>query len=244
MGRDKSTASESPGGKYGGQVVIGGRVGLRRVGPDGLLTFGLSNLVIVLTAGLSWLALWARMHLWVRSLNCPGRAPWIIVLGQQLQESCPGPGYRLRLLRALRLLRRDSEARVLLLGGYTSPEGPSESAAGAAFLRRRGIPASRIFCEEDSRHTLENLKNARDLLAQRLGGRLPSCVLVTSRFHLPRAVAIARGVGLEVCPCPAEHSPRVPQLRLAREIWMLHWYHTGRLFARLIRHQGMLDRIS
>lgn len=224
--------------------MTGGRVGLRRVGPDGLLTFGLSNLVIVLTAGLSWLLLWGRMQVWLRRVHCPGRAPWIIVLGQQLENGGPGADYRLRLLRALRLLRQAPEARVLLLGGHTSPEGPSESAAGAAFLRQRGVPAARIQCEEASRHTLENLQNARDMLAVRGGETLPRCVLVTSRFHLPRAVAIARGVGLEVRPCPAERSLRLPQLRLAREIWMLHWYHTGRLFARLIRHQGMLDRIS
>lgn len=220
------------------------RVGLGGIGPDGLATFALSNLIILATGGLTWLALWLHTLRWSRRLRCRGGGSCILVLGQQLESGAPGRGYRLRLLRALRLARRDPEARVLLLGGQTSPDAPSEAAAGAEFLRRRGMPADRIQTEDASRHTLENLRNARDLLAaQPQRGDVP-LVLITSRFHLARAVAMARGMGLRVRPCPAEISPRVSAARLARECWMLHWYHVGRGFARLIRHRGMLERIS
>ncbi|WP_017940630.1 MULTISPECIES: YdcF family protein [unclassified Thioalkalivibrio] len=219
------------------------RVGLRRIGPDGLATFALSNLLILATGGLSWLLLWTHALRWSRRLRCPGRGRCILVLGQQLEAGVPGPGYRLRLLRAARLARRNPEARILVLGGQTSPEGPTEAAAGAAFLRRRGIASERIQTEDASRHTLENLRNARDLLAREPHDDEP-LVLITSRFHLARSAAMARGMGLHVCPCPAELGSRVSAARLAREAWMLHWYHVGRGFARLIRHRGMLERIS
>lgn len=220
------------------------RVGLGRIGPDGLATFALSNLIILATGGLSWLVLWLYTVHWSRRRRCPGRGDCILVLGQQLESGAPGPGYRLRLLRAVRLARRNPDARILVLGGQTSPGAPSEAAAGAAFLQHHGIAATRIRTEDASRHTLENLRNARDLLTATAEAGDAPLVLVTSRFHLARAVAIARGMGLRVCPCPAEPGSTVSAARLARECWMLHWYHTGRTLARLIRHRGMLERIT
>ncbi len=220
------------------------RVGLERIGPDGLATFALSNLIILATGGLSWLALWLYSVHWSRRLRCQGSGACILVLGQQLESGRPGRGYRLRLLRALRLARREPGAHVLILGGKTSPDAPSEAAAGAEFLRRRGLPVERILTEDASRHTLENLRNARDLLEARARPSAAPMVLVSSRFHLARAVAMARGMGLAVRPCPAEIGSRVSAARMARECWMLHWYHTGRTLARLIRHGGMLERIT
>ncbi|WP_038051723.1 YdcF family protein [Thioalkalivibrio sp. ALJ1] len=219
------------------------RVGLRRIGPDGLATFALSNLLILATGGLSWLLLWGYTLRWSRSLRCPGRGHCILVLGQQLVAGVPGPGYRLRLLRAVRLARRNPQARILVLGGQTSERGPTEATAGAEFLQQYGIAPERIQTEDASLHTLENLRNARDLLVGQQDVDEP-LVLVTSRFHLARAVAIARGVGLQVCPCPAETGAQVSAARLAREAWILHWYHVGRGFARLIRHRGILERIT
>ncbi|WP_024326005.1 YdcF family protein [Thioalkalivibrio sp. AKL19] len=223
------------------------RIKLSGIGPDGLATFALSNLIILATGGLSWLVLWLYTLYWSRQLRCPGSGDCILVLGQQLEAGAPGPGYRLRLLRAVRLARRNPAARILVLGGQTSAGAPSEAAAGAAFLQRHGVAAARIRTEDASRHTLENLRNARDLLTETPETPEASdapMVLVTSRFHLARAVAMARGMGLQVCPCPAEPGSTVSAARLARECWMLHWYHTGRTLARLIRHRGMLERIT
>lgn len=223
------------------------RVTLERVGGDGLAMFALSQAVILLTLGVSLLLAW-------HSVRRAAHAPWrprevgtVLVAGMQLEEGQPPPGYRLRLLRALRLLRRNPQARVLLLGGQTSAQGPSEAAAGAGFLRARGVAAARIRIEDRSTHTLENLRHARDLLHEEetTGGEAAPVVLVTSRYHLARAMAIAHGLGMSLQPCPAE--PGLAATRgavLWREAWLLHWYHTGHAFARLFRRQGMLERIT
>ena len=223
------------------------RVSPARVGLDGLVTLALSLLVILLTAGLTLLLVFLRVRDLARHATCPGRADCLLVLGVQLEDGRPGRDYRRRLLRALQLARRNPQARIWVLGGQTSASGPSEAAAGAAWLHEHGLAATRIRCEDQSRHTLENLRHARDLIARDPGGCDGELVLITSRFHLARAVGLARGLGLSVRPCPAERCGRAGARRpgvLLREAVLLHWYHTGRRFARLIRHRGMLERIS
>ena len=223
------------------------RVTLGRVGLDGLAMFALSQLVTVATLGLSLLAVWWQVRRVARGACRPQVVETVLVAGMQLDAQCLPPGYRLRLLRALRLLRRHPQARVLVLGGQTSAQGPSEAAAGAEFLRERGVPNARIRIEDRSTHTLENLRHARDLLhEENAGGEAPPpAVLVTNRYHLARALAIARGLGLQLQPCPAEPGrggARGPVLW--REAWLLHWYHTGHAFARAFRRRGMLRRIT
>ncbi|WP_018870249.1 YdcF family protein [Thioalkalivibrio sp. ALgr3] len=222
------------------------RVTLGRVGADGLAMFALSQVVILATLGVSLLLAWHGVRRTAHAPCRPRAVETVLVAGMQLEEGHPTPGYRLRLLRALRLLRRHPQARVLLLGGQTAAQGPSEAAAGAAFLRERGVANARIRIEDRSTHTLENLRHARDLMREESAGSDdPPAVLVTSRYHLARALAIARGLGLHLQPCPAEpgrHAARGAVLW--REAWLLHWYHTGRVFARVFRRRGMLRRIT
>jgi len=220
------------------------RVTLAGIGLDGLAMFALSHGVILATAGLSLGAM--CVHVWrvARRSEVPRQADRLLVLGMQLEDGAPGRDYRLRLLRACRLARRRPGVRVMILGGHTDPQGPSEAWAGARFLEARGIEPRRVQLEDASRHTLENLVEARALLSGEDGQRV---VLVTSRYHLARSLAMARSLDMDLVPCPAE--PGWPLglgdvFRLLHEAWLLHWYHTGRVFARLINHRGMLSRIS
>ncbi|MGM0552783.1 MAG: YdcF family protein [Pseudomonadota bacterium] len=218
-----------------------------RVGWDGLATLALSLLVILLTGGATLLLVFLQVRHLARHATCPECADCLLVLGVRLEDGRPGRDYRRRLLRALQLARRNPQARIWILGGQTSASGPSEAAAGAVWLREHGVAETRICCEDQSRHTLENLRHARDLMAGDPGGCDGELVLITSRFHLARAVGLARGLGLLVRPCPAERCGRAGTCRpgvLVREAVLLHWYHTGLRFARLIRHRGMLERIS
>ncbi len=218
----------------------GGR-GLRDpIGPDGFAMLALSCGVILASGGLAWLAalghvLWRGWH--TPSVLPAGHVPvqHVIVLGLRLDaQGAPSTRYRQRLDRARGL----PVETLILLGGQTRPDTPSESAAGRDWLLAQGETPGRIRIEEYSRHTLENLRCYRADY-----GAAPA-VLVTSRYHLARASAMAQGLGLALIPCAAEPRRAVPPGLAAKEAFLLTWFVVGRGFARWSGNTRMLGRVS
>ncbi len=109
-----------------------------------------------------------------------------------------------RFVETLRLLQAYPEARVLVSGGDGSFSGryAGDAAVSAAFFGAYGISPARLIQEEASRTTFENVENTRDLL-RRHG--LDGCLLVTSAFHMPRAVGLFRKAGLSAVPWPTDY---------------------------------------
>ena len=64
-----------------------------------------------------------------------------------------------------------------------------------------GIPTTRVIIEERSRSTHENAVFAKELIRP---GPSQNWVLVTSAFHMPRAVAAFRAVDWSVIPYPVD----------------------------------------
>lgn len=63
----------------------------------------------------------------------------------------------------------------------------------AGLLRSAGVPPEAILPEAHSTNTRENIRFARDLLALRGESDV---VIVSDAYHLPRALVIARRLGL------------------------------------------------
>lgn len=218
------------------------RIRLSSIGADGIKMLLISILTIAATAGLSLLAV--QYHVWrvaartgVSARNCRQ----LLVLGLQLQQGRCSEGFRQRLQRARHLLESGAGEAVYILGGVTSPGAPSEAAAGREYLLSQGCDGDRLFLEERSRHTLENLQHIRELLGEEL-----DFTLITSRYHLARSAAMARGMGLLPHLCAAEEAlhlnPRIVG-RLISESFLLHWYYSGLYWARLVGDRQSLDRI-
>jgi uncharacterized SAM-binding protein YcdF (DUF218 family) len=214
------------------------------IGPDGLGMLALSVALMLLSLGVTLLL--ASGHvLWIalRTPHVVAAGASIVVLGMRLNKAGePTRHYRARLDRARALWLRG--CRIVVLGGATSPGAISEADAGAAYLRARGVPADRLDTEARSRHTLENLLRYRE--------RFPIApaeqpLLVTSRFHLARTSLLAAGLGIAHTCCAAEDS-RLPALgdlpRMLVEALLIHWYVTGRSFARLTGNKRMTARIT
>jgi uncharacterized SAM-binding protein YcdF (DUF218 family) len=107
-----------------------------------------------------------------------------------------------------------------------------------------GLPADTLLIEEQSLHTLDNLRHARGLLDEDWA---QSVVMVTSRYHLARSRTLARGLGLHPIVCAAEDRLRLDPLtlwRLVLETGYLHWYEVGRLWSRWTRNRHSLARIT
>lgn len=217
---------------------------LRSLGADGAGTLALACLILLASGGLTLLPSVRRvMRTAWRTPVTAGEPAVVAVFGKRLRADRPDPEYRQRLERAGALYRAGMAERILLLGGVTGDARVSEAAAGADYLRRQGVSSSDLHLEDRSRHTLENLAHARDLLAETPGPLL----LVTNRYHLARCSTLADGFGIEHDLCAAEDrltwSAGLP-LRLAGEAFYLHWYWVGKGWSHLTRNRKSLARIS
>jgi len=205
----------------------------------------LSNLLLLLSAGLTCFCVLCRILLLARRRWPESVATdWIVVPGHALHDGQPSREFRLRLRRAMRILQRIPRSRLLILGGRAPGQPISEALAGARYLEALGVPGDRLVLEEYSQNTLENFQHALSWLSQRGSKEL---VLVTSRYHLARACAMAGNLGLSVRGYPADLKLRwCPQLavRLVWEAYLLHWYYTGFWFARLSQNRAMLRRVQ
>lgn len=212
---------------------------------DGLFTLLLSNAVIVVTGGVFFLLQLQRVVNTARRVTIRSRpASLLLVLGMRLRGGEVRKDYARRLDRALALYGEHPGSRILVLGGSPDGRTVTEADRGKAYLVSRGIDPDHILLEDASRHTLENLFNARRVLA---AGAYERVTLISSRYHLARCQMIAAGLGLhpELCAAEDRFSPTAGLIpRLFLEAYYLHWYQTGAVWSRLVRSHGSLARIS
>lgn len=175
----------------------------KQIGYDGIATFLLSLIIIILTAGLSYFySLWKTYS---TAKNSPSYIPdtdVLLVLGMRLKKNNINNLYQLRLDKAAELLASHPDLRVIILGGLTGNATITEAQAGKNYLIKRGIDPARILSEHQSRHTLANLKSAKKFIKEL---NVNNIALLTNRFHLYRALILARGFQLSPTPCAAEN---------------------------------------
>ena len=109
-----------------------------------------------------------------------------------------------RMMALADLARRYPQARVVFSGGSSdiAPSGKvSESDVVRQVLPQLGIDPSRVMFEGQSRNTAENARLSRDLVQPKPGERW---LLVTSAFHMPRAVGCFRAAGFPVTAYPVD----------------------------------------
>jgi uncharacterized SAM-binding protein YcdF (DUF218 family) len=132
----------------------------------------------------------------------------IVVLGGSIAPAdpprYPEPGLvggSDRLWKAARLYHRGIAPRIIVTGGMWSGEGQapvSEAAAMKLFLRDLGVPDSAIVEEGKALNTLENIAFVRQIVGDK------PVALVTSSYHMPRSIRIARRGGLNASAFPSE----------------------------------------
>lgn len=116
-----------------------------------------------------------------------------------------------RLETALDYLEEDPDILVVVSGGQGSNEPVSEAACMAGWLEENGISEDRIFQEDQSSNTKENLIFSKDLLAREGIDVGETDVLVVSNgFHLTRARMLAERAGYDsvsTLAAPSSHLP-------------------------------------
>jgi uncharacterized SAM-binding protein YcdF (DUF218 family) len=120
----------------------------------------------------------------------------VIVLGSGIRGAKIPVMLQRRLEWALAYARKNPRAVIVVTGGKGYGEAIPEAEAMRRYLLAQGIAAGRILIEDRSRNTYENLGNARTILATHFGGRPYAVAMVTSDFHMFRALGIAKRYGI------------------------------------------------
>jgi uncharacterized SAM-binding protein YcdF (DUF218 family) len=143
----------------------------------------------------------------------PGEAPppalaacrYVVVLGGGHEDSKVrpalsrlSPSARARLAESLRLLQLLPAAKLVVSGpgdngGLTHAQVLADAAASL------GVARTRILMIDDARDTEEEAVRLHELF-----GKAPLAV-VTSAWHMPRAMALCTAQGLNVLPCPTDY---------------------------------------
>lgn len=171
-----------------------------------LLLFGYSPLGNVLM-----LSLTERFPKW----QDDGRAPdGIVVLGGAIDSDSSVARGSLevnsageRVTAMLELARRYPQARIVFTGGSGSliEKSVSEAPVAGELLRRFGVASERVTLETESRNTDENAVFTARLVAPKPGERW---LLVTSAWHMPRAIGAFRRAGFDVEAYPVDWRTR------------------------------------
>ena len=169
-----------------------------------------------------WRALWLLFALWVVSVAVfwrhlaqvgvqPEAAPpvqAIVVLGSGTQNGHPRPLLAARLDTAAVLAKRQPQAIIAVCGGVDWGETESEAVVMARYLQQKhGIAFERMVLEGESTSTELNLQLSRPLLQARGVAASAPTAIVTSDFHLMRAMGIARQQGLTAVTPVAAPTP-------------------------------------
>ncbi len=135
----------------------------------------------------------------------------VVVLGGALEPAYVWQGHNQpalndaaeRMTEAVHLLQQEPHLRLLFTGGEGElfADGASEAERAKIFFERMGVDRQRVRYESASHTTYENA-----VLSARLPGVNPAqpWLLLTSAWHMPRALATFRKAGWSVTPYPVD----------------------------------------
>ena len=131
-----------------------------------------------------------------RQNNLPpvGEYDAIIVLGAQVKpDGTPSLQLQWRIDAAAKAWK-DRSSLVVVCGAQGSNEPAPEAHVMRDELIKQGVPAEMILMDDKSFNTRQNIQHAVELLE---GRDVQRVLVVTSDYHLPRAMAIAEDAGLD-----------------------------------------------
>lgn len=136
----------------------------------------------------------------------------IIVLGAQVKaDGTPSVALERRLTAALEAYHAD-EQLIICCGAQGGDEPAAEGDVMRAWLLKRGVREEDVVAETASFNTRENLDNARAIMQAH---DLSQALVVTSDYHVPRALALCRQAGISAT---GKGSPSKPEYFLKNHL--------------------------
>ncbi len=129
--------------------------------------------------------------------KAPAATDALMVLGALLKGHEVSRTLDLRLRRSAEILRQHPNLKVVVSGGLSAGASRTEAAAMAEHLERMGIESERIIIEDKSLSTSQNFAFCLPLLEQELGCKPNLVTIVTSDYHVFRALLLAKEHGYQ-----------------------------------------------
>ena len=119
----------------------------------------------------------------------------VVVLGCQVRNGAPSLMLAQRLRAAYDYLSEHESVKVVVSGGKGVDESVSEAQCMKDWLVDKGISPDRIFMEDKSVNTEENLSFSKKIINE--NGLPQRITIVTDGFHQLRADMLAERIGIE-----------------------------------------------
>jgi uncharacterized SAM-binding protein YcdF (DUF218 family) len=210
-----------------------------KVDGDARFVLGISILVLFGTAGILLILILIRILYQAKTATCtfPAADSVCLVFGKRLVDDQPDPEFIARLDRLIAC----GCSSAILMGGQSPGNRISEARAGLEYLRGKGVDLRAVHLEQDSRSTLENLRNSRELIRNR------NAVIISNRYHLARCGILAKSFSIRYEICAAEPDFRLDSaifIKCLSEAFYIHWFYSGKYWATMTRNQRMLNKIT
>ena len=161
----------------------------------------------------------------------PPSARVLIVLGCQVKGETPSEMLTYRIDAAYHYMSAHPDTVAVLCGGQGNGETITEAECMFRELISRGISSDRLFLEDQSTDTAENVGFASQIVREL--GYGDEVIVVSSGFHLLRGKLLCDAVGLKAYGVAGE-MPRNPILCLnfyLREFASIFFMYADRIFA-------------
>lgn len=157
--------------------------------------------------------------------NTPADPDAVIVLGCRVQRNGrPSLMLGRRIEAAYEYLSENKDVICIVSGGQGEDEPISEGEAMKVALVEKGIEESRIFVEDKSENTKENIEFSAKLLEE-MGIEVNEAAIVTDGFHLYRASLMAKGTWQNTTSVAAD-----TPWWLVTAYWFREWFALSSLF--------------
>ena len=123
--------------------------------------------------------------------TAPAGMDYLIVLGASVYQDGPSPALTRRLNAVMDVLDDHPDAIIIASGGKGKNEPISEAQCIRDELVKRGVDAGRIWMEEQSTDTRENLANCKAMI----GDSDAAVAIITNNYHIWRSLRMAKKAG-------------------------------------------------
>ena len=118
----------------------------------------------------------------------------VIVLGSRVNmDGTLGENLTFRMEAALETWRQ-TPCLIICCGAQGSDEPAPEGEVMRQWLIDRGVPEDMVLAETGSYNTVQSIRNAAGMLEER---GISDAAMLTSAYHVPRAMAMAEDAGLD-----------------------------------------------
>lgn len=159
----------------------------------GKVVFGFLGVMCIIAVAMTGIF---SYHMYQSASQKPTQSTTVVVLGCRVYGQTPSLALEERLEAAYHYLKDNPDIKCVVSGGQGKNEDISEAKCMYTYLVEKGIAQERIYMEDQSTSTRENLLFSKEVIEK---NDLPKAItIITNEFHQYRARLIGEDLGLEV----------------------------------------------